>query len=122
MSFEGILKGTGEDLPNIFIEERLLISSWGSRSGWSRGGVMAKTKGIVLIETDRCKGCGLCIAVCPTAILFMDDDVINVKGYQPAAVSDMSKCIGCGYCALVCPDVAIHVERLQVEREEPAHV
>lgn len=83
---------------------------------------MAKTKGMVVIETDRCKGCGLCIAVCPTAVLFMNDDVINVKGYQPAAVSDMSKCIGCGYCALVCPDVAIYVERLEAETEELAYV
>ncbi len=76
---------------------------------------MAKAKGMIEIEVDRCKGCGLCIAVCPTKILHIDDAAINVKGYQPAAVSDMENCIGCGYCALVCPDVAITVERLEAE-------
>ncbi len=83
---------------------------------------MAKAKGVIVIETDRCKGCGLCSAVCPTGILFMDDAVINVKGYQPAAVSDMDKCIGCGYCALVCPDVVISVERRENKERELAHV
>jgi len=83
---------------------------------------MAKAKGMIVIETDRCKGCGLCSAVCPTGIVFMDDAVMNVKGYQPAAVSDMDKCLGCGYCALVCPDVAIYVQRLEKEEREPAHV
>jgi 2-oxoglutarate ferredoxin oxidoreductase subunit delta len=83
---------------------------------------MTKVKGKIEIETDRCKGCGLCSAVCPKGIIFMDDAVLNVKGYQPASVSDMNKCIGCGYCALVCPDVAIRVQRLKAEKQELAHV
>lgn len=83
---------------------------------------MAKAKGIVLIDQDRCKGCGLCSVVCPTEILFMAETVINVKGYQPVALSDMGKCIGCGHCALVCPDVVIHVERIEIEELEPVHV
>jgi 2-oxoglutarate ferredoxin oxidoreductase subunit delta len=73
---------------------------------------MAKPKGMIVIAIDRCKGCELCMEACPAGIIFMDGAIINIKGYQPAAVKDMEKCIGCGYCALVCPDVAISVERL----------
>ncbi|MBM9604756.1 4Fe-4S binding protein [Desulfopila inferna] len=73
---------------------------------------MAKPKGLVVITVDRCKGCKLCAEACPTGIIFMDGTVINIKGYQPAAIKNMAGCIACGYCAMVCPDVAISVERL----------
>lgn len=74
---------------------------------------MAKPKGMISIDVERCKGCELCLEACPAKIIFMDGAVINAKGYQPAAIKDMDKCIACCYCALVCPDVAITVARLE---------
>ena len=68
---------------------------------------MAKTT----IQTERCKGCGLCTTVCPRKILELDTEHLNAKGYTPARVTDMEKCIGCAICATMCPDVAITVER-----------
>ena len=32
---------------------------------------------------ERCKGCGLCITVCPKQILALEDGT-NIKGYRPA--------------------------------------
>ena len=77
---------------------------------------MAKPKGMIIIDVERCKGCELCLAACPVKIIFMDPAVRNSKGYLPATVrdmGDMARCIACCYCALVCPDVAITVERLE---------
>jgi 2-oxoglutarate ferredoxin oxidoreductase subunit delta len=73
---------------------------------------MAKAKGNVTFETDRCKGCELCTSVCPVDIVMMDTSTINKKGYNPATVSDMDKCIACGNCAMICPDQVIVVERI----------
>jgi 2-oxoglutarate ferredoxin oxidoreductase subunit delta len=73
---------------------------------------MPKPKGLIVISIDRCKGCEMCTVACPVGIIYMNGAIINIKGYQPAAVSDMEKCIGCGNCAVVCPDVAISVDRL----------
>jgi 2-oxoglutarate ferredoxin oxidoreductase subunit delta len=73
---------------------------------------MAKAKGKVTFETDRCKGCELCTTVCPVDIVVMDTDTINKKGYHPATVNDMDKCIACGNCATMCPDLVITVERI----------
>lgn len=66
---------------------------------------------LVRINTDACKGCGLCASVCPKSILVLDSTIINKKGYNPARCTDMTKCIGCASCARMCPDVCIEVER-----------
>jgi 2-oxoglutarate ferredoxin oxidoreductase subunit delta len=67
--------------------------------------------GKVLIDADRCKGCGLCINVCPTKILTQTHDYFNAKGYHPVTVSNPGNCSGCGACAIICPDVVFSVYR-----------
>ena len=74
---------------------------------------MAKAKGKVTFQEDLCKGCGLCVSVCPTKIISLDKGKINKKGYYPAVVTDMDNCIGCANCAIMCPDVVITVERIK---------
>lgn len=63
------------------------------------------------VNRDICKGCGLCVEVCPKKIIFLDKSVLNGKGYHPATVMDMESCIGCAMCATMCPDCAITVEK-----------
>ena len=61
-------------------------------------------------DRDRCKGCELCISVCPKHILALDMTSANVKGYHPAGVTDLSQCIACASCARICPDSVIKDE------------
>ena len=49
----------------------------------------------VVFMEERCKGCRLCVEVCPKKIVFLDKSVLNGKGYHPATVTDMESCIGC---------------------------
>jgi len=65
----------------------------------------------VTFREERCKGCGLCIEVCPKKIIVENHDRINAKGYFPAEVVEMDKCIGCAFCATICPDCVITVEK-----------
>lgn len=65
----------------------------------------------VTFRSDRCKGCELCVNVCPKKIIAIDTTVINRKGYHPAAVTDISQCIACASCAKMCPDSIITVEK-----------
>jgi len=57
-----------------------------------------------------CKGCGLCVTVCPKKIVKLKNE-LNEKGYHPAGITDESACIGCAFCATICPDCVITVER-----------
>ena len=68
-------------------------------------------KGRVSFDQKYCKGCGLCISVCPKKIIELDMSKVNSKGYNPAHVVRMEECIGCSSCALMCPDAGITVER-----------
>lgn len=68
-------------------------------------------KGGIIIDVDRCKGCGLCLAACPLDLLELDSNTINIKGVQPMRIHTPEKCVGCSNCALMCPDVVITVER-----------
>ena len=65
----------------------------------------------VTINEDRCKGCELCVSVCPQKCLTLAKEKLNGKGYHPAEFLLEDTCIGCAMCALMCPDVAITVEK-----------
>lgn len=65
----------------------------------------------VTFKTDICKGCGLCVSACPKGIIKLAKDQINVKGHNPAVITDREKCIGCAFCATMCPDCVITVEK-----------
>ncbi len=60
------------------------------------------------IEIDRCKGCGLCIAVCPKKVLEISSEV-NTKGYYPVFQARPGDCVFCATCCRMCPDVAITI-------------
>lgn len=65
----------------------------------------------IIVDDRYCKGCGLCVDVCPARCITLDAGALTDKGYHPAVLSDESLCTGCASCALMCPDVAITVER-----------
>jgi len=72
-------------------------------------------KGKIVIDRERCKGCHLCIDVCPKGIIEVNDG-LNLKGYHPARFTEEAdkgeqECTACQMCALVCPEVAIEVYR-----------
>ena len=64
--------------------------------------------GKVIIDEERCKGCQLCIEVCPKHLLGVTESTNNF-GYQPVRVVGREECSGCALCAAICPDFAIEV-------------
>ncbi len=68
-------------------------------------------KGRIVVDEEACKGCELCLPMCPTGLIQMAD-YYNTKGYRPARLVDPHhRCTGCTLCATICPDAAITVFR-----------
>ena len=40
------------------------------------------TTGTVVIDTEACKGCDLCIDACPRDVLVMTTHEVNTRGYR----------------------------------------
>jgi len=77
-------------------------------------------RGKVTIDTDECKGCGICVDACPPKCLLLLSE-LNPNGVHPAQYTG-EHCSGCGICFYVCPEPgAITVYRLtSVPPAEPA--
>lgn len=62
----------------------------------------------VVIDREQCKGCELCISVCPLQLLTMTT-TLNRKGYHVAESSRPKECSGCLKCARMCPEAVIEI-------------
>jgi 2-oxoglutarate ferredoxin oxidoreductase subunit delta len=69
----------------------------------------ATKPGKVVIESERCKGCGYCVEYCPRRVLVMSEEM-NSKGYTLAVVTNGNDCLSCGLCETLCPEFAIFLE------------
>jgi 2-oxoglutarate ferredoxin oxidoreductase subunit delta len=67
-------------------------------------------RGVVVVDGERCKGCGLCIAACPQKVL-VSSGTLNKSGYDVVHMKNPDACVGCAFCALTCPDIALSVYR-----------
>lgn len=65
---------------------------------------------VVHVNEKRCKGCGICLTLCPRRV-FSPDERGKVK------VSRAERCAGCMICDNLCPDLAITVYPAKEGRE-----
>lgn len=64
----------------------------------------------LIIRREWCKGCSICVALCPKQVLELD-------GAGKSTAVRPADCICCRMCELHCPDLAITV----VSEEEDGH-
>ena len=66
----------------------------------------------LLIDAEKCKKCGMCVAECPIGIIqFMAED-------SPPSWLDGAEalCINCGHCVAICPNAALELSAMSREK------
>jgi len=76
---------------------------------------MAKIKGAVVVDTERCKGCELCATACPFEVLSLHRREVNDKGYPYVYMKNPDACTGCASCGWVCPDACLTIYKKKME-------
>jgi len=69
---------------------------------------MAKKAKHIDIDPKMCKGCHICISVCPHGVL-EKAEVVDNRGFYLPVVVHLDACKVCHMCEMECPDFAISV-------------
>ena len=64
--------------------------------------VEKQDRGVLQVDVDECKGCGLCVEACPPKVIALSER-LNHYGYRTATYAGAG-CTGCGICFMVCPE------------------
>ncbi len=71
----------------------------------------------ITIDRMCCKGCDICIAICPRKI-FVRSKKRNGYGTNMPEAQNQDNCSVCRMCERMCPDGAINVEQGDVSNED----
>jgi NAD-dependent dihydropyrimidine dehydrogenase PreA subunit len=64
----------------------------------------------VQIEDQGCRGCTMCVDICPVDVFAFDEDAFLAK------VERQNDCIGCLSCVYVCPSRCVEVSDVPMMR------
>lgn len=57
----------------------------------------------IIVDQDRCTGCGVCVKICSAGIVSSDDET-HLPQVQE---ENVSRCLYCGHCEAFCPSQAL---------------
>lgn len=79
---------------------------------------MSEPRFVIIIDSESCKGCNLCMDFCPKNVIELVSE-LNHLGYHPACAVRLEDCTGCQACAQMCPEGGVTILR-RVREKAPA--
>lgn len=61
---------------------------------------------LIVVDQEKCEGCGECVDACPGDVLVMND------AGKAEVVGGPDDCLGCETCVTVCPSGAVTMQEM----------
>jgi len=71
----------------------------------------------VILDSEHCDGCGLCIEFCPKELLGTDVDKFNSRMLHYAVIITSEECVGCRQCERLCPTASVFIKETDIEED-----
>ncbi|MEO0091684.1 MAG: ferredoxin family protein [candidate division WOR-3 bacterium] len=81
----------------------------------------SETSHNIKLNKNWCKGCGLCVEICPKNV-YDREAKVSARGFREIVIKSPDRCNRCFLCELLCPDLAITIKsekhKLSVPKKE----
>ncbi len=68
----------------------------------------------VIVDSEQCDGCKLCIEFCPKELLDTDAEKFNSRMLHYAVAINPEDCVGCRQCERICPTTSIFIRETDI--------
>ena len=68
----------------------------------------------VIIESEQCDGCKICVDFCPKELLEVSEET-NSRMLHYVVITDPDNCLGCKQCERLCPTTSIFIKEIDLE-------
>ncbi|MFX1275928.1 MAG: ferredoxin family protein [Promethearchaeota archaeon] len=68
----------------------------------------------VIIDSEQCDGCKVCVVFCPKELLEPSDDT-NSRMLHYVVIKNPDNCLGCKQCERLCPTSSIFINEIDLQ-------
>ena len=68
----------------------------------------------VIIDTEQCDGCKICVEFCPKELL-KESEEANSRMLHYVEISNPEDCLGCKQCERLCPTTSIFINEIDLQ-------
>jgi 2-oxoglutarate ferredoxin oxidoreductase subunit delta len=75
----------------------------------------------IIINSEQCDGCQICIEFCPKNLLQLSENKCNSRMLHYVEIINSEDCLGCKQCERLCPTASLFIREIDLLQESANH-